>query len=156
MVNEESNNRKNRRWLLIVSLLLVAGSLLTLVFTSFNDALVYFFTPTEIQAQSKDLEGRKIRIGGMVQEGSLTKVEGTQKIRFLITDGDSLVPVRYDGMLPDLFREGQGVVAEGVWRGGQDFPASQILAKHSEDYLPVEMTEEGISKAKSSILKSLK
>lgn len=144
-----------KRLLLAVTVLVVGGALLTLVFSSFTGALVYFYTPTEIQAQSAGLVGKKIRIGGMVQEGSLVRTEGTLKIRFLVTDGHNQLPVRYDGMVPDLFREGQGVIVEGVWQPGGDFPAGTILAKHSEDYMPVEMSEEGIAKAKESILKSM-
>ncbi len=146
---------KKKRFLLILTLLIVGGALLTLVFTSFTGALVYFYTPTEIQDQSASLQGKKIRIGGMVQEGSLVRTEGSLKIRFLVTDGTKRLPVRYDGMVPDLFREGQGVIVEGTWQDGQDFDATNILAKHSEDYMPVEMSDEGIAKAKKSILKSM-
>ncbi len=147
--------QKKKRLLLIVTLLIVGGALLTLVFSSFTGSLVYFYTPKEILAQSAGLEGKKIRIGGMVQEGSLVRTEGTLKIRFLVTDGEKHLPVRYDGITPDLFREGQGVIVEGTWRADTDFDATSILAKHSEDYMPVEMSEEGIAKAKKSILESM-
>ncbi|MBF0369341.1 MAG: cytochrome c maturation protein CcmE [Magnetococcales bacterium] len=146
---------KNKRIFMVLTLLAVGGALITLVFTSFTGSLVYFHTPTEIQAKSGEFIGQKIRIGGMVQEGTLEKAPDSLKIRFQVTDGHLLIPVKYEGMVPDLFREGQGVVVEGVWQPGQDFVASTILAKHSEDYIPVEMSEEGISKAKESILKSL-
>ncbi|MBF0187451.1 MAG: cytochrome c maturation protein CcmE [Magnetococcales bacterium] len=149
-----TSNRK--RWLMVGSLVAVLGALGLLVFTSFTDALVYFFTPTEIQDQSAKMADRKIRIGGMVQEGSLKRTSGTLQIRFLITDGQKDIPVFYDGVLPDLFREGQGVVAEGVWKPGETFIATTILAKHSEDYIPIEMSEEGIAKSKKSLLDSLK
>ncbi|MBF0625434.1 MAG: cytochrome c maturation protein CcmE [Magnetococcales bacterium] len=145
----------NKRLLLILTLLVVVGALLALVFTSFTDALVYFHTPTEIQAASSRLDGKKIRIGGMVQAGSLHKTPDTLQVAFLVTDGSSQLPVTYEGMLPDLFREGQGVVVEGTWRHGQPFQAATVLAKHSEDYMPVEMTEAGIEKARQSILKTL-
>ena len=149
------NKKSQKRLILILTVLVVGGALISLVFSSFTGALVYFYTPTEILQKSDTLNGKTVRIGGMVQEGSLVKESGTLKIRFLVTDGQKLFPVRYDGMLPDLFREGQGVIVEGVWQSGQDFAASSILAKHSEDYMPVEMTEEGIAKAKKSILKSM-
>ncbi|MBF0194619.1 MAG: cytochrome c maturation protein CcmE [Magnetococcales bacterium] len=149
------NKKKQKRIFLILTVLIVGGALLSLVFSSFTGSLVYFYTPTEILQKSESLNGKTVRIGGMVQEGSLVKEEGTLKIRFLVTDGEKLFPVRYDGMLPDLFREGQGVIVEGEWHGGQDFIAKSILAKHSEDYMPVEMSEEGIANAKKSILKSL-
>jgi cytochrome c-type biogenesis protein CcmE len=149
------NKKKQKRLFLILTVLVVGGALLSLVFSSFTGALVYFYTPTEIAAKGDTLNGKKVRIGGMVQEGTLVKEAGTLKIRFMVTDGENLFPVRYDGMLPDLFREGQGVIVEGVWRGGKDFIATSILAKHSEDYMPVEMSQEGIAKAKKSILKTM-
>ncbi len=145
----------NKPLFLIITLVAVGGALIALVFSSFTGALVYFHTPTEVKAKANELNGKKIRIGGMVQTGSLAKESGTLKIRFLITDGHTQLPVRYEGMLPDLFREGQGVVAEGSWQTNQDFVADSILAKHSEDYLPVEMSEEGMAKAQKSLLKSL-
>lgn len=148
-------SRFNKRLLLIFSVVLVGGALLALVFTSFTGALVYFYTPTEIKAKGAEFSERKIRIGGMVQEGSLVKESGTLKIRFLVTDGKERLPVRYEGMVPDLFHEGQGVIVEGIWRPGKDFMADTILAKHSEDYVPVEMSEEGIAKARESMLDSL-
>ncbi|MBF0426888.1 MAG: cytochrome c maturation protein CcmE [Magnetococcales bacterium] len=146
----------NKRLMLVLTLVIVGGALLTLVFTSFTDSLVYFLTPSEVKEKAATLTGRKIRIGGMVQEGSLEKVPDSLKIRFLVTDGTHRIPVHYEGMLPDLFREGQGVVVEGVWQPEKPFAASTILAKHSEDYVPVEMSKEGVAKAKESILKSLK
>ncbi|HIJ85315.1 MAG: CcmE/CycJ protein [Magnetococcales bacterium] len=147
----------NRRSFLILTLVVVCGALGTLVWTSFTGSLVYFRTPTEIQEQAATTKsGQKIRIGGMVQEGSLVKEPGTLKIRFIVTDGKSQLPVRYDGMTPDLFREGQGVIVEGPWQPNQDFVATSILAKHSEDYIPVEMTQEGIARSKESMLRTLK
>lgn len=145
----------NRRLFLILTLLVVFGSLGALVWTSFTGSLVYFHTPTEILATGTSKAGQKVRIGGMVQAGSLVKEAGTQKIRFIISDGANQLPVRYEGMTPDLFREGQGVVAEGPWQPGQDFMAATILAKHSEDYIPVEMSAEGIARSKESMLRSL-
>ncbi|MBF0463331.1 MAG: cytochrome c maturation protein CcmE [Magnetococcales bacterium] len=149
-------NAKNKRYLLIGSVLVVGGALLALVFTSFTGALVYFYTPTEIKAKSAEMSGRKVRIGGLVQEGSLVKEPGTLKIRFLVVDNAERLSVQYDGMTPDLFREGQGVIVEGTWRGGESFQAVTILAKHSEDYVPVKMSQEGIAKARESMLKTLK
>ncbi|MEO5367765.1 MAG: cytochrome c maturation protein CcmE [Magnetococcus sp. WYHC-3] len=147
--------RLHRNLMLVLSVLLIGGALAALVVTSFTDALVYFYTPSELLGKTAELEGRRIRLGGMVQEGSLVRTEGTMKIHFLVTDGTQRVPVRYEGVLPDLFREGQGVVAEGVWHDGQPLDAGTILAKHSEDYMPVEMSEEGVQRARESMLKSL-
>lgn len=148
-------NKRHKRIGLIVSVVVVGGALLALVFTSFTGSLVYFHTPSEITAKSAEFSGRKVRIGGMVQEGSLVREPGTLKIRFLMTDGTLQVPVRYEGMVPDLFHEGQGAIVEGVWRPGEDFDAVTILAKHSEDYVPVEMSEEGMARSRESMMKSL-
>ncbi|MBF0609885.1 MAG: cytochrome c maturation protein CcmE [Magnetococcales bacterium] len=145
-----------KRLLMIGSLVLVAGALLTLVFTSFTGSLVYFHTPSEIMAKSQEMAGRKVRIGGMVQEGSLFKEPGTMKMHFLVTDGNNHVKVQYEGMVPDLFREGQGAVVEGVWQAQGEFQAHTILAKHSEDYVPVEMSQQGMEKSRESIMKSMK
>lgn len=145
----------NRRLFLILTLLVVVGSLGALVYTSFTGSLVYFHTPTEILAAGASKAGQKVRIGGLVQAGSLVKEPGTLKIRFIVTDGSNQLSVRYEGMTPDLFREGQGVVTEGQWQPGQDFMATTILAKHSEDYTPVEMSKEGIARSKESMLRSL-
>ncbi|MEO5332019.1 MAG: cytochrome c maturation protein CcmE [Magnetococcus sp. YQC-5] len=145
----------NKRLFLLITLIAVGGALAALVFSSFTGALVYFHTPSEVTTKSTELTGKKVRIGGMVQTGSLVKEPGTLKIRFLVTDGTSTLPVRYDGMVPDLFREGQGVVVEGTWQGGQEFAADSILAKHSEDYVPVDMSKQGIEKSQKSLLKSL-
>ncbi len=149
------NKKQQKRIFLIATVLVVGGALISLVVSSCTGALVYFYTPTEIMAEGDSLNGKKVRIGGMVQEGTLVRETGTLKISFMVTDGEKLFPVRYEGMLPDLFREGQGVIVEGTWQSGRDFAASSILAKHSEDYMPVEMSEEGIAKAKESILKSM-
>ncbi|MBF0415775.1 MAG: cytochrome c maturation protein CcmE [Magnetococcales bacterium] len=146
---------KNRRIFMILTLLIVGGALGALVWTSFTGSLVYFYTPTEMQT-AKVKPGQKVRIGGMVQEGSLVKETGTLKMRFLVTDGSNKLAVRYEGMPPDLFREGQGVVVEGPWQPGQDFIASTILAKHSEDYTPVQMTQEGIARSRENMLRTLK
>ncbi|MGN7610665.1 cytochrome c maturation protein CcmE [Magnetococcales bacterium HHB-1] len=149
------DKKKKNRLLLIASIVLVGGALLALVFASFNDALVYFYTTTETLEKDKTLQGERIRIGGMVQEGSLIRQKDSQKVQFLVTDGKKHISVYYQGLLPDLFREGQGVIVEGVWRGEKRFKADSILAKHSEDYVPIEMSEEGLHKSKESLLKSL-
>jgi cytochrome c-type biogenesis protein CcmE len=112
-----------------------------LVLTAFEDSLVFFYSPTELQA--KELPpGRTIRIGGLVEEGSVRR-GGTDglAVTFRITDLQSVVPVRYEGILPDLFREGQGVVAEGTFRQDGTFVATEILAKHDETYMPPEVAD---------------
>ncbi|ABK45986.1 CcmE/CycJ protein [Magnetococcus marinus MC-1] len=146
---------RNKRLLLIATLVLVGGALLTLVFQSFSGAMVYFHTPTEVMQKTVELVGKKVRIGGMVQAGSLSRKEGTLEITFDVTDGETPISVYYKGVTPDLFREGQGVVVEGEWLNTKPFIAHTILAKHSEDYMPVEMNAEAIQKSRENILKSL-
>ncbi|MBF0178084.1 MAG: cytochrome c maturation protein CcmE [Magnetococcales bacterium] len=149
-------NRKSKRIMLLATVIMVGGALLSLLYTSFTDSLVYFHTPTEIRQKSADFAGRKVRVGGMIQNGSLVRKTGTLEVSFTLTDGHGDVPVHYNGVLPDLFREGQGAVVEGVWRHDlPHFEAATVLAKHSEDYVPVSMTKEGLEKAQSSILKSV-
>ncbi|MEG3637981.1 cytochrome c maturation protein CcmE [Magnetococcus sp. PR-3] len=155
MKGDYKERMRKKKLMLIATLVLVGGALLTLVFQSFTGAMVYFHTPTEMVEKSTDLVGKKVRIGGMVQAGTLKRKEGTLEISFDVTDGETMIPVYYKGVTPDLFREGQGVVVEGEWESKTLFTAHTILAKHSEDYMPVEMSEEAISKSRENILKSL-
>ncbi len=115
-----------------------------LVLTAFNNNLVFFFSPTQVAAKEAPIN-RTFRIGGLVQEGSL-KREGL-KANFVVTDTAASIPVVYNGILPDLFKEGKGCVAQG--RIGEDgvFHAEQVLAKHDENYMPPEAGE-AIDKAK--------
>ena len=108
-----------------------------LVLTAFEDNLVFFQTPTELATKSV-APNQRLRIGGLVQEGSLVK-QGSD-VRFVVTDLSHSSPVTYRGLLPDLFREGQGVVAEGRFQDGT-FAASEVLAKHDENYMPPEVVE---------------
>ena len=102
-----------------------------------QDAIAFFKSPSELVAQSFR-EDQLLRVGGLVVDGTHSQ-EGTVH-SFEVTDGGATVPVRYQGVLPDLFREGQGIVAEGYWRGGT-FHASSVLAKHDENYMPREVAD---------------
>jgi len=104
------------------------------VIRAFNDNMVFFYTPTQLLAGEAP-GGRSLRIGGMVETGSIEREPGTLTIRFRITDQDKTLPVTYTGVLPDLFREGKGAVAQGELKNGV-FVASEILAKHDENYMP--------------------
>jgi cytochrome c-type biogenesis protein CcmE len=115
-----------------VGLLAIAA---TLVLSAFRDNLVFFFTPTDIVA-NKAPHGRPFRVGGLVQDGSLQR-EGV-KVSFVVTDTVSTVRVDYQGILPDLFRQGKGVVAQGSLGSDGVFHASEVLAKHDENYMPPE------------------
>jgi cytochrome c-type biogenesis protein CcmE len=107
-----------------------------LAMTAMRDNIVFFHTPTELLS-GKVTEGNHVRIGGLVEKGSLERQPSGLDIKFRITDGAQSLPVLYTGILPDLFREGQGVVAEGRYQQGA-FRASTILAKHDENYMPRE------------------
>jgi cytochrome c-type biogenesis protein CcmE len=120
----------------VAGAVLIAAIALTLA--GLRDSVVYFVAPSELAEKAEP--GRTIRLGGLVVEGSLQRNDdGT--VRFSVTDGGAEVVVHYGGVLPDLFREGQGVVAEGVWTPGEAFSAERVLAKHDETYMPREVAE---------------
>lgn len=130
--------RKTRRLALIVALLLVVSGTAVLVSVAFRSSIAFFVTPSELIAGGGTHNGGELRIGGLVQDGSVQKAG--DDVRFRVTDLKNAVEVHYKGILPDLFREGQGVVAEGRMNGGT-FEASQVLAKHDERYMPPEAVE---------------
>jgi cytochrome c-type biogenesis protein CcmE len=138
--------RKARRAVLIGTCLGVLALAVGLVLFALRDSIVFFYSPTEVA--NKHLgAGQRFRLGGLVEEGSVKRDEGTT-VRFSITDKTSTLPVTYTGVLPDLFREGQGVVAEGVLQSDGVFNADSVLAKHDENYMPPEVAkklkEEGV------------
>ena len=104
---------RRKRLLAVLAILVGVGSATALAMYAFNDNLLYFYNPTQVLAGDAP-EGRTFRLGGMVTEGSLERTEGTLAIRFVVTDYKHSIPVLYEGLLPDLFREGQGVVAHGA------------------------------------------
>jgi cytochrome c-type biogenesis protein CcmE len=110
----------------------------TLTFAGLRDSVVYFVAPSELAEKAQ--AGHRVRMGGLVVEGTLRR-DPDGAVRFGVTDGAVQVDVRYAGVLPDLFREGQGVVAEGTWAPGQAFEAERVLAKHDETYMPREVAE---------------
>jgi cytochrome c-type biogenesis protein CcmE len=131
--------RKQRRLVLIGAGLGVLAIAVALMLNAFKDSIVFFNSPTDIEAKHI-AAGTRIRLGGLVKNGSL--LQGNDlKVRFTVTDGSREVPVAYQGMLPDLFREGQGVVAEGALDGAGQFNADTILAKHDETYMPKEVAD---------------
>ena len=108
---------------------------ISLILRSFQDNLLYYLTPSE--AIVKNLEDqRAFRIGGLVEMGSFQREEGNLKARFILTDGIENIEVNYSGILPDLFREGQGIIATGTFNQEKIFIASEVLAKHDENYMP--------------------
>jgi cytochrome c-type biogenesis protein CcmE len=129
--------KRKRLWLLVGSLC-VLGAAVALVLSALSDNLVFFYSPTQV-AEKHPGPDRRLRIGGLVEEGSVKK-DG-QEVRFLVTDLKKTVPVVYRGLLPDLFREGQGVIAEGTLGADGVFTAREVLAKHDEKYMPPEVAK---------------
>ena len=136
--------RKQRRLTLIFGALTLLGLAAGLMLFALRDTVVFFFTPSELATKTVKA-GARLRIGGLVKPGSLDKQYG-QKVSFVITDGRGDLAVDYTGLLPDLFREGQGVIVEGPYSGSQSaapnmFHADSVLAKHDERYMPREVAE---------------
>jgi cytochrome c-type biogenesis protein CcmE len=131
--------RRARRVTLIAAALAVVGSALGLALYALGDSIVFFYSPTEV-AQKALKPGARLRVGGLVKTGSLIK-SGGENVAFVVTDGANDLKVGYQGLLPDLFREGQGVVAEGVLDAVGRLRADAILAKHDERYMPREVVE---------------
>jgi cytochrome c-type biogenesis protein CcmE len=131
--------RKQRRGVLIGACLAVLGVAVGLVLYAMRDSIVFFYSPTEV-AEMKIAPGTRFRLGGLVETGSVVRGEGTT-VRFVVTDQAKTLPVTYTGVLPDLFREGQGVVAEGTLEEDGTFHADNVLAKHDENYMPPEVAK---------------
>lgn len=136
--------RKRRRLYILGLFLLGLGTATALTLTAFQDNLVFFYSPSDLQAKKLPPE-RLFRLGGLVEPGSIERSSGgearTVEVRFRITDLEHTVPVIYAGILPDLFREGQGVVANGRLDSDGTFRARELLAKHDENYMPPEVAE---------------
>ena len=132
--------RKHRRLSVVVLAMLGLGGAAALVLTALEDNIVFFYSPTQVAEKAPD-PGRRLRIGGLVKEGSRRRLEDGVTEAFVVTDMANDLKVTYRGVLPDLFREGQGVVAEGTFNPEGVFMASEVLAKHDENYMPAEVTD---------------
>jgi cytochrome c-type biogenesis protein CcmE len=132
--------RKQQRLGLLVLGMIALGGATALVLVAFSDNLVFFFSPSELRAKALGAD-RRVRIGGLVEAHSLSRAADGHTVSFRITDGAADVAVVYEGILPDLFREGQGAVAEGRLRPDGVFAASSVLAKHDENYMPREVVD---------------
>ncbi len=130
--------RKQRIWFLIGGLS-VLGIVTALILSALSDKLVYFYSPTELTEKTIP-QGQSVRVGGLVEESSLQGTNGSD-LTFVITDMNETVRVAYSGLLPDLFREGQGVVVEGVLSSEGTLMAERVLAKHDENYMPKEVAD---------------
>jgi len=131
---------RTRRALWIVGGLAALGVATALVLNAFQSNLVFFFTPTQV-AQNEAPKDRIFRIGGLVEEGSVVREKDALTVRFKVTDTARTIPVVYTGILPDLFKEGKGVVAQGRIGTDGTFRATEVLAKHDENYMPPEAAD---------------
>ena len=128
---------RHKRFALLGGLVATVGVIVALVLNAFQSNLVFFYSPSQVSANEAP-SGRTFRVGGLVEAGSV-KVDGTQ-VQFIVTDTAANVPVRYQGILPDLFKEGKGVVVQGQLQDGV-FVAREVLAKHDENYMPPEAAD---------------
>jgi cytochrome c-type biogenesis protein CcmE len=142
---------RRRKYLLAGGLVLVA--LAGLVYSGVQQAMVYFYTPTEIRDKPASLSGKALRVGGMVAKGSVRWEPQTRLLSFTLTDGQASVPVRHQGTAPDLFQEGTGAVVEGTWVPEGYLRATLIMAKHSEEYTAPHSAE--TLEGKKALFKSL-
>jgi len=131
---------RSKRALAIVAGLAALGVASALVLNAFQSNLVFFFSPTQVAANEAPRE-RSFRIGGLVEQGSLQREPQGLSVRFIVTDLAHRIPVSYTGLLPDLFKEGKGVVAQGRIGADGVFRADQVLAKHDENYMPPEAAQ---------------
>ncbi len=131
---------RHKRMLTVGLILAGMGVATALMLQAFNNNLMYFYSPSEIHA-GKAPSGRDFRIGGLVVNGSVAREPGSLVVGFTLTDFKKEVHVTYDGILPDLFREGQGIVANGRLDASDNFVAREVLAKHDENYMPPEVKD---------------
>ena len=133
-------SRKRRRLYVLLLCLIGLGTATALTLVAFQDHLVFFYTPTDIATKPVPRD-RNLRIGGLVEVGSVERAGDRPEIRFRVTDLEKAVPVVFSGVVPDLVREGQGVVANGRLGADGIFRANELLARHDENYMPTEVAE---------------
>lgn len=126
---------RSRRLLWLLALIVVIAAAGYALLKVFNENLVFFYTPTQILSGDTPQGAKSYRLGGMVEKGSLQRQSDSLNVRFVVSDQSQRVPVEFTGILPDLFKEGTGVVADGHW-DGRVFHAREVLAKHDENYMP--------------------
>ena len=139
---------------LIAAGLAILGIAVALVLSAFRSNLVFFFTPTQV-VEHEAPQGRYFRIGGLVEKGSVERQPDGVTVRFVVTDTAKSVPVMFKGILPDLFKEGKGVVAQGKLGADGVFAASEVLAKHDENYMPPEAAD-AVERANKAMKESRK
>ena len=148
---------RHRRFAWIGVGVVILGAAVALVLNTFQSNLVFFFTPSQVAAKEAP-QGRPFRVGGLVEAGSVKRIPNSVDVSFVVTDTVQRVPVVYSGLLPDLFKEGKGVVAQGSLAPDGTFKATEVLAKHDENYMPPEAGAalEAAQKHKSIEMPSLK
>ena len=135
-----SMNKRSKRKMLVVLVLLGVSLATVLALTAFEENMMYFYSPTEVN-NGVAPDNRVIRVGGLVIDGSVKRAEDSLLVKFDLTDGAEVVSVEYSGILPDLFREGQGIVGMGRLNDKKVFVATEVLAKHDENYMPPEVAD---------------
>ena len=142
---------RKRRLMMVALIIIGVATAVSLALTAFNKNLMFFYSPTQVAAGEAPKE-RSFRIGGMVKNGSVNRDKDGVTVRFIVYDNDKEATIKFKGILPDLFREGQGIVAQGKLDSDGTFVASEVLAKHDENYMPPEvaaaMKPKGIDKMK--------
>jgi cytochrome c-type biogenesis protein CcmE len=139
---------RNKRLIFVVAGIAGLGIAATLILNAFQGNLVFFYSPAQVMAKEAPIN-HTFRLGGLVKEGSLKREDDGLTVHFLVTDNAETIPVTFKGILPDLFKEGQGVVAQGRLGEGGVFTASEVLAKHDETYMPPEVAD-ALEKAKQA------
>lgn len=135
-----SMNKRTKRKVLVIGVLFGVSIAAVLGLTAFNENLMYFHSPSEVAAGEVPTN-RPFRIGGLVVDGSVERSKESLEVNFTLTDHSKTVPISYTGILPDLFREGQGIVAMGKLDAEGVFVADEVLAKHDEEYMPPEVAD---------------
>jgi len=131
---------RRKRMVAVAAIVIGVGAATAVALQAFQENIMYFYSPSQITAGEAPT-GRSFRLGGLVTSGSLQRTPGSIEISFVVTDNAESIPVRYSGLLPDLFREGQGVIAHGKLGTDGVFVADEVLAKHDENYMPPEVAE---------------
>lgn len=144
---------RHKKLTIIIASVAALGLSATLVLDAFQSNLVFFFSPTQVAANEAP-QGKSFRIGGLVEEGSVKRQSDGVTVNFVVTDTAKVIPVVYTGILPDLFKEGKGVVAQGKLSSDGIFRADEVLAKHDENYMPPEAATalEQASKSQETLL----
>jgi cytochrome c-type biogenesis protein CcmE len=131
---------RKRRLIAVLVIILGVGAAAVVAIKALNENMLFFVSPTDVEEQNLPA-GKRFRLGGLVAGGSVSRASDSLSVKFVVTDGAASVDVMYDGILPDLFREGQGIIAIGELRPEGYFEAAEVLAKHDENYMPPEVAD---------------